>query len=157
MLIIVFTLLSLGYAGSVPKPDEIPPEIELRRGMWILNTWAMANIATGIPPTFNSSDVKKVAFYQMNAGWNLVNLGLASTALLRKKPVVPEKMSKIFWINSGLDVVYIVGGILLAKKGGAGTELEGWGDSIVIQGGFLLVFDSVMGWRMQRYVQKYKL
>ena len=58
----------------------------------------------------------------------------------------------LFWINAALDVVYIAGGAVLRQQGIEKNNPQwiGWGDSIILQGGFLLVFDSVMGWRMQQ-------
>jgi len=88
----------------------------------------------------------------MNAGWNVVNAGLASFALLDNKPIQPKKLAKIFWINAALDVLYIAGGVALRQQGleKNNPQWVGWGDSIILQGGFLLTFDSLMGWRMQR-------
>ena len=51
-------------------------------------------------------------------------------------------LRRLLWINTGLDVLYVAGGLLLVSTRGqtdpfaAGT---GWG--IVLQGGFLFVFD----------------
>ncbi len=126
------------------------PEAELRQGMWMLNGWAAGNMVASTPPAF-SPDPQLAAYHQMNIGWNLVNAGLASYSLLNQKPVKPKKMAQIFWINAGLDVLYMTGGYMLRQKGleTQNPQWVGWGESIMIQGGFLLVFDGVMGWRMQ--------
>ena len=139
-MIIFFCML--GYAD---------PDIELKNGMWALNGWALGNMA-GFAGTMDMQDPQAQAFYQMNAGWNVVNAGLASAALLDTKPVKPKKMAQIFWINAALDVLYIAGGAVLRQQGMEKNNPQwiGWGDSIMLQGGFLLVFDSVMGWRMQQ-------
>lgn len=51
-------------------------------------------------------------------------------------------LRRLLWVNTGLDVLYVVGGVLLALTLGADDPFwrgNGWG--IVIQGGFLLLFD----------------
>ena len=118
--------------------------------MWFLNGWAAGNMITSIPSAF-SNDTQLSAYHQMNIGWNLINAGLASHALTNHKPVKPQKMANIFWINAGLDVLYMAGGYWLKSQGIKDQNLQwvGWGNSIMIQGGFLFVFDGVMGWRMQ--------
>ena len=119
--------------------------------MWALNGWALGN-ATSLANVMND-DPQSASFHQMNIGWNLVNAGLASYALSNNKPIEPQKLERIFWINSALDVVYIASGLWLRTEGEkrGNPQWIGWGDSIMIQGGFLLAFDSVMGWRMGTY------
>ncbi len=122
----------------------------LDRGMWTLNAWALTNIATGIPLGLTAEDPRQAAFYGMNAGWNTINLGLATMALVKDSPVDTEKWSRIFWVNAGLDVGYVATGLFMAHRGRetGNPQLEGWGNSIAMQGGFLVGFDAVMGWRM---------
>lgn len=51
-------------------------------------------------------------------------------------------LGHILWINTGLDVLYVLGGIWLMQSWGAESPLwrgHGWG--VVIQGGFLFFFD----------------
>ena len=51
-------------------------------------------------------------------------------------------LSRILWINTGLDVLYILGGIWLTQTWGADSLLwKGHGVGIIIQGGFLFFFD----------------
>jgi carboxylesterase len=55
-----------------------------------------------------------------------------------------RKLRRLLWINTGLDVLYIGGGILLALT--AGREdlfLRGAGWGIVVQGVFLFLFDLI--------------
>ena len=130
------------------------PQQEFRQGMWALNGWALGN-TTSLAGVMHD-DPQWSSFHQMNVGWNLVNAGLASYALANNKPIEPQKLEKIFWINSALDVVYVASGFWLRAEGQkrGNPQWIGWGESIMIQGGFLLVFDSVMGWRMGTYSQK---
>jgi hypothetical protein len=51
-------------------------------------------------------------------------------------------LSRILWINAGLDVFYVLGGMWLMQTWGADSPLwRGHGAGIMIQGGFLLFFD----------------
>ncbi len=52
------------------------------------------------------------------------------------------KLRRLLWINTGLDVLYVAGGLILVYTLGAQNPFaagNGWG--IVVQGGFLFVFD----------------
>jgi len=51
-------------------------------------------------------------------------------------------LDRILWINTGLDVFYVIGGFWLMQSLGLDNFLwRGHGVGIVIQGGFLLFFD----------------
>lgn len=134
---------------------EPSAEHTLAVGMGTLNGWAMANIATGSVLALTEEDPQRAAFHQMNAGWNTVNLALATASLLRDQPVEPSKLAKVFWINTAVDVGYVAGGLLLRQQGvqQGRPEWVGWGESIAVQGSFLFVFDGVMGWKMHRWSQ----
>ncbi len=49
---------------------------------------------------------------------------------------------RILWINTGLDVFYVLGGVWLMQTWGVDSPLwRGHGVGIIIQGGFLFFFD----------------
>ena len=50
---------------------------------------------------------------------------------------------------------YVIAGILLSRKGDIDNEPQriGYGNSIVLQGAFLLLFDAFMGWKMHKSEQ----
>lgn len=55
-----------------------------------------------------------------------------------------RNLRRALWVNAGLDVFYVLGGLLLAWTRGRRDRLmrgNGWG--VVIQGGFLMLFDVV--------------
>lgn len=55
-----------------------------------------------------------------------------------------RNLRRILWVNTVLDVFYIIGGVVLAFTRGSKDRLmrgNGWG--IVVQGTFLMVFDAV--------------
>ena len=129
-----------------------------KKGMLVLGTWSIGNISTALLQREKSTGEDRY-FYQMNALWNSVNLGIAGmgyfTALRENPHSVPMevlnkqlKLEKSLLFNTGLDIAYIAtGGLLLerARSTAAGKthdQLRGYGRSIVLQGAFLLVFDS---------------
>lgn len=121
-----------------------------------LGSWATANfVASGIGWASAPNEEMK-SFHQMNVLWNTVNIGLAIPGYLKAKKEnralgfsetisAQHKTEKIFLINSGLDIGYISAGLLLRSE--ARTNLEkrdqfnGFGNGLLLQGGFLLVFD----------------
>lgn len=124
--------------------------------MYTLGAWAVGNIALGTYGYLNYSGEEKY-FHQMNALWNTVNLGLALTGLINDKYTDFEdiqfiehnkRMERIFLINAGLDIIYIGAGMALLKMDQDKIELEhqfnGYGKSLILQGGFLFVFDLIM-------------
>jgi len=145
---LIVTTLALGGEPSAERT--------LDAGMGTLNGWALANITTGTLMSIQAEDPQPVAFHQMNAGWNTVNLALATTGLILDRPVEPKKLARLFWINTALDVGYMAGGLAMRQRGLRldQPELVGWGDAILLQGGFLFVFDGVMGWKMQRFANQ---
>ena len=129
-----------------------------RKGMTVLGSWAGANLITNGILLSNASGSDK-AFYQMNIYWNVVNGALAGLGLLQKSKnqanmspfqSLEEQHSteKTFLFNVGLDVAYVMGGVYLLEKGNNPTtdqnQLKGYGQSIILQGGFLFLFDGIM-------------
>ena len=66
------------------------------------------------------------------------------------------RMRTVFLINGGLDLAYIGAGIGLARWAAhRGDPIrEGWGQALVTQGAFLLVFDGVAAWAQHRLIRK---
>ena len=51
-------------------------------------------------------------------------------------------LERVLWINTGLDVLYVLGGVWLIQSWGADSLLwRGHGLGIISQGGYLFVFD----------------
>jgi len=128
-------------------------------GMYVLGGWALANMAAGAYG-WAAFEGEKKYFSQMNLFWNIVNLSIAGFALysnystdllsLGDGEIMTKhlKTERLFLINSGLDVAYMGAGILMRHLG-TGSErrgdlLKGYGNAVILQGGFLLVFDIVM-------------
>jgi len=131
--------------------------------MIVLGSWAAANIASGFIIGGQTEGETKY-FWKMNAYWNLVNGGLAVMGYLNARKAMAKKfgladnvsaqlaMEKLYAFNFGLDLAYIAAGFFLREKGVNETnlksqdQLKGYGSSIILQGGFLLLMDGVMIW-----------
>lgn len=129
-------------------------------GMTILGSWAIVNIASGIALSVKNSNGIQKKFWQMNVLWNTVSLALAAPGLYAalKQPdqsilwseVFKEQRftEKIFLFNTALDVAYVTAGLWMIDRSKYVTKnnerWKGWGQSIVLQGSFLLLFDAFM-------------
>lgn len=125
--------------------------------MLVLGTWATANILVGAIGASQSKNPEIKAFHQMNLGWGVINLGLATSGYWTATHTNPsgldwwgsmteqQQTERIFLFNAGLDAGYIMAGLWLkerAKNSIRHTDrLRGFGKSILVQGAFLLVFD----------------
>lgn len=55
-----------------------------------------------------------------------------------------RNLRRLLWINTGLDVFYVLGGAWLARRRGAeDARWRGHGHGIMVQGAFLFVFDLI--------------
>ncbi|MGQ0829809.1 MAG: DUF6992 family protein [Bacteroidota bacterium] len=125
-------------------------------GLKTLGAWSIANIGASGYLYYNSSGSDKY-FHQMNVFWNGINLIIAGASLipeqkndldLTKTLKFQSNIEAIYIANAMLDLVYMAGGLYLTEK--AKNDLEhsakfnGWGNSIIMQGGFLLLLDTTM-------------
>ena len=120
-----------------------------------LTFWSLASIAFGLPiltlnPFWQGVGIQFIA-------WGVIDLLIAiigAAAMKRRKarltsdeladstPKESAKLKRILLINTCLDVLYVAGGIALILTLGAtdiGWQGHGWG--IIVQGGFLFLFD----------------
>lgn len=137
-----FWKVNLNYQRSINKS-----------GMYTLLGWSCTNIVTG---TIASTQTEGSThyFHQMNALWNTVNLGLSIGGLLQDRKLKiesleglntrQEKLEKIFLINGGLDVIYMGVGTGLLLSNSESEINKGYGKSLLLQGGFLMLFDGTM-------------
>ena len=137
--------------------------------MSTLGVWSSGNLIVSPLLSNNifktgSSLTSEDYFHQMNFNWNIVNgaiAGLGYWSVCRRKKKSwnfsslekeKKKLKTSLAVNMGLDVVYIVSGILLNRAGHnnpSNAELKiGYGNSLMLQGGFLLVFDGVFIYKM---------
>ena len=157
-------------ADSLPTKSQVPTSpwasfaTERTRldqqGLTILGGWAVSNllvsgIATG------QTDGSAHYFHQMNIGWGAINLALAGSGYLAARRAARQPMAgradnvraqlrteNLYLFNAGLDVAYMATGFFLLEKGrnptaaGSPDRWRGYGQSLLLQGGFLLLFDG---------------
>ncbi len=124
--------------------------------MLTLGSWATVNIVgSGVAwATIPKSEAQY--FHQMNVMWNAVNLGLAIPGYIKSKKASTDlpfaetwseqnKTEKIFLFNGALDIAYMTSGLLLREMAQNDPSREqmfnGFGNGLLLQGGFLFVFD----------------
>ncbi len=162
---LILILLSLSFLSS--RGQGLKDSLERfnrkrtrisRIGMSVLGGWGAANFLGGGTAYFLSHGEARY-FHQMNALWNIANLSIAIPGYLGSKepgsdmgPIATLKAQagheRVFLFNGGLDVGYIMGGLYLRELSQRFPErkarLMGYGNSIILQGGFLFLFDAVM-------------
>jgi hypothetical protein len=143
-------------------------------GMQVLGGWATANLVAG-GIGWASTQGQTKYFHQMNALWNVANLGVAilgyaatqkdknHTYTAQESLEQQQKIEKLFLVNGALDFVYIGTGLYLNHKGNTDNSAQnrGYGSAIVLQGAFLLLFDATMyttekkaGNKLRRFLMK---
>ncbi len=156
------------HTPTLPERTEIDSEIleewNLRGnniqkgGMLVLGAWAISNFAVSGYYMTRRED-RDFYFHQMNVFWNTVNLTIAGFGYYGALEVLPDpgffeivreyrSFSKVLAINAALDVAYVMGGYFMKSRGGRsekhGERLMGYGNSLILQGTFLFVFDVTL-------------
>lgn len=128
-----------------------------RKGMMVLGGWGAANTIAGAIG-LATADGETKYFHQMNLIWGVANFAIAgagyfgarkrNTNLSVSQSVKQQSgIEKTFLINGGLDLVYITAGLYCLEKGNTASNRDrykGYGKSLLLQGGGLLLFDAVM-------------
>ncbi len=154
-LFLFIPLLSIGQSVNEGDWQSITQQTRHINevGMKVLLGWSILNMGTGTAGYFKRTGQERY-FHQMNGFWNVVNAGIAIGALTGME--TPEtyaeavqsgqNMEKILLLNGGLDLGYIAAGGYLLERGKRKTSdrLRGYGHSLMLQGGFLLVLDGVL-------------
>jgi hypothetical protein len=162
-LLCIYLLLCLSTSAQQDFNDSIAGSRNriTEKAMITLGSWAAANIISGFIIAGQTQGEAKYA-WQMNAYWNLVNGGLAVMGYIGARRAMARKyglaeneaaqrsMEKLYAFNFGLDLAYIATGFFLREKGMNSTnqksrdQLMGYGTSIAVQGGFLLLMDGIV-------------
>ena len=131
-----------------------------QRGLAVLGGWAAGNLLLSGLATGQTEGAAHY-FHQMNTGWGAVNLALAGAGYLAARRAarqpLPDRAGNVrrqlrtenlYLLNAGLDVAYLATGVFLLEKGrnpsaaGSSARWRGYGQSLLLQGGFLLLFDG---------------
>jgi len=121
--------------------------------MFVLGSWGLANTVVGAVGMARGSG-ENYYFHQMNLIWGTVNLAIAGSNLLLVRAPAHDIIAqairdqqateKIFLFNAGLDLVYLTAGAYClerAKHDRQPQKYNGYGKSLLLQGGGLLIFD----------------
>ncbi len=124
----------------------------------VLGGWAAGNIIIN-PMLGRGASGSDKYFYQMNTWWNVVNLTIAGFGYHSAVSDDPNafdalaslheqhSIEKILLVNAALDVGYILGGLYMKERSlnvsKNADRLHGFGRAVMLQGGFLLVFDAI--------------
>lgn len=120
-----------------------------------LMLWSFSSILTGAWLVWGTEFWRGMGIQFL--AWGAIDLAIAFLGAMatrkRKAKLTPEEListqpseranlAKILWINTGLDVLYVAGGMALILTFGASNPFwQGGGWGITIQGGFLFFFD----------------
>ncbi|MFZ9045671.1 MAG: DUF6992 family protein [Cyclobacteriaceae bacterium] len=155
-LLFLLFMMSLQAQTDLEILDLNRMEIQ-KKGMIVLGSWATINVLSSVALNHRLKGSNRY-FNQMNGFWNSVNMAIAVGGYFTSKASDPltigtvlmeqSSMEKILLFNAALDIGYMVGGVYLIERSKNISEnakrLKGFGQSIILQGGFLLAFDFIM-------------
>ncbi|OZD02491.1 hypothetical protein CH275_17660 [Rhodococcus sp. 06-235-1A] len=113
-----------------------------------LTMWGGGSVLAGTALAWQGSSSARRAFGLQTAGWGAIDLAIAGAGALSSKPPTAASLSRLLWINAGLDVLYIATGAHIAvRKPRFGRRITadqalGHGTAVVVQGLALLVLDT---------------
>ncbi len=144
-------------------------------GMAVLGGWGVANIGVGTYGWLTSKYDEPTYFHQMNVLWGVVNFGRAiitydGAQKYRRKNLTAaqtlheqQRIEHVFRNNRYWDLGFIGAGLYLKLVGDSRKSpiMKGFGESTLMQGGFLLIFDQLMynaekrnGSKLTRFLEK---
>ncbi|GAB5490102.1 MAG: hypothetical protein Phog2KO_03170 [Phototrophicaceae bacterium] len=116
--------------------------------------WSIGSIVVGLLMRFGGKFGKNLG--NQFISWGLIDAAIAVGGQIAKrnridhmdnpgKPEIKreeaENLSRVLWVNAGLDVLYMIWGFMWAKRDKGDGVARGNGIGIIIQGLFLFVFD----------------
>jgi hypothetical protein len=167
---LLFIAPGVSFAQLLEQFNEEKSKID-QRLMIGLGSWATSNIIESGIGWATTTKGEAHYFHQMNVLWNTVNLGLAIPGYLKAKKEVPphtlaeamrlqRKTENIFLVNTGLDVLYVSSGFLLRnlaeKNAVKKDQYNGFGNGLIMQGGFLFLFD-LTAYAIHKYHAKHSM
>jgi hypothetical protein len=181
VLILIFITLYLTPSLAQNSLDDINTirSKHTLNGMITFSSWTGANLIAGtIGVATTRGEVQH--FFEMNLYFNAINVAIAVPGLIAAvkgktkglsfEQTVKEvqKVKTVYIVNGVLDLTYITAGFLLREIGrnnsnniALSNRLLGYGNSFIVQGGFLLLFDfiefgvhSVNGKRLDEHWKK---
>lgn len=136
-----------------------------RRGLSILLAWGSGNAAAGVPLLLSRDELVR-QFGLQTLIWGTIDaaLALAGRYSAQQKAERYERgeldtqaelqeartLRRILLVNAGLDVGYVLGGTWAMRAFPDRRDRRGMGLGIVVQGLFLLIYDSLFAWDLSR-------
>lgn len=130
-------------------------------GMIAFSSWTATNLTVGTIGVLTTQGEWQ-HFFEMNIYFNLINLGIAVPGLIssikakrtglsfEESVKEVQKVKTTYLVNGVLDFTYISLGFLLREIGKNNYQnihlhnrLTGYGNSFIVQGGFLLLYDFI--------------
>lgn len=131
-----------------------------------LLAWNLINVAVGtaLQITGRGKPVLR-AFGSQNIGWGVINMGIAviGRRMGRRRAALPDtqtpatlhkesrNLRRLLWVNAGLDLFYMLGGLTMARRNKDNPNMRGNGLGIVLQGLLLFIFDVVQALRVPNH------
>lgn len=111
-----------------------------------LLAWGVLSLLFGLYLWFATNEFGQ-GFGIQAVAWGTVDAAIAfvgaRSAARRSSTADPKKealfIRKVLWVNVGLDILYVIGGIIVSMWEGLFWQGAGWG--IILQGVFLFFFD----------------
>ena len=113
-----------------------------------LAVWGGVSVLAGTVLAARGSSPARLAFGQQTAGWGAIDVAIAGAGALNSSVPTSKSLSKLLWINAGLDVLYVAAGAHIAvRKPNFGRRITadqaiGHGTAVVVQGAALLLLDT---------------
>ncbi len=133
------------------------------RALGVLWAWGLGSVAAGMPALLSCDQRIRQAGMQAVV-WGAIDAGLAWFGQRGARDKISQgakdglrqarRFRTILLINVGLDVGYVAGGWALLHGARDRDERVGMGLGIVVQGLFLLVYDSVLAWMVGRWMAR---
>lgn len=163
MLLLLFIFITVDNSlaqTSLDKINETRCQHSLN-GMIAFSSWTGANLVAGTVGVLTTKGEMQ-HFFEMNLYFNAVNLAIAIPGLLgavkakrtglsfEQSVKEMQKVKTVYLVNGVLDFTYITAGFLLREMSHNNSHdiqlknrLAGYGNSLIVQGGFLLIYDFI--------------
>lgn len=155
--LLAVTQLSFSQQNELVQFNKERDKIS-KTGLKVLIAYSATNILYGTIASSKDNAGSSKYFHQMNAIWNGVTMGLLSIGIITSKKEgnasfaaslkKQSNIEQLFLFNAGLDLAYFAGGAYLKERAATSSNnasrLTGYGESIMLQGAVLFLFDGIM-------------
>lgn len=164
--ILILFLSIISFSFCLAQQDDLDAINNTRyqhtlNGMIAFSAWTGANLTAGTIGVLTTKGELQ-HFFEMNIYFNLINLGIAVPGLIsaikakrtglsfEQSVKEVQKVKTLYLVNAALDLTYITAGFLFREVGRNNrhspqlqNRLRGYGNSFIVQGGFLFLYDLI--------------